>query len=757
MQNKRTGYIIFSLFISIILFITYIHIITSGNEHSFIKSFLSNSNITEFRLKLYFLIPLVAISMINVKFSDKEYNIYSIIINTSICVGFILLPVRLFNFIPSFIYIILLSIAYIGTINYAFIISIYYFSNKFKQDQFNTENQTFKQTNKLVKTDSSINIEYSYYYNNQWRKGWINIINVFSSIWVYGIMGCGKSFTWFTQAIYQLMQKKFAMLVYDFKFPAQSKEVYILHKKLKSDTELYFICLDDIRYSHRCNIIERKNIPTISDMESMSNILIGGISSDKEKSNPFFDGSAQGILTGLIAICKKWEEKYNVKVCSFPHVMLLSTIRIEIILPILLSEKELLMQVTALRDAFLKEDAGGQLAGQTATLSVHLRKLFSKEMLYILSGTSDFDLDLNDFNNPKILCIGSDQQKAHVVAPIVSLFFEVIAKKTNVENKVKRPFMMFADEFSRLYFTSLKEYLTTGRSNKCGIMAGAQSIKHINEAYPKEANSILDVQGTIIVGQSGNETAKYMSERLGKTNQKKYTVSDSYNINYSTEKDYLIPQSRISTQSVGEFCGVITDEYNNTIEQKRFMGKISVDKEIQESLKEKEIPVIRDFETEKVKKEVEYHINEMIHNDFYFQFFIFFIQPTISYDLISIENNYLKFYLKFMDINNDMIDDIYQHIIKEIYQPKSIELKRKEMIYDDIETAFIERINHHLKEKIIQKEMNLFLDKNLEKLYSEIEYCVKKEYKTKFGEELTIDLFNVIRTKEHIIEDETIF
>ncbi len=38
-------------------------------------------------------------------------------------------------------------------------------------------------------------------------------------------------------------------------------------------------------------------------MESMSNILIGGISSDKEKSNPFFDGSAQGILTGLIAIC----------------------------------------------------------------------------------------------------------------------------------------------------------------------------------------------------------------------------------------------------------------------------------------------------------------------------------------------------------------------------------------------------------------------------------------------------------------------
>ena len=53
--------------------------------------------------------------------------------------------------------------------------------------------------------------------------------------------------------------------------------------------------------------------------------------------------------------------------------------------------------------------------------------------------------------------------------------------------------------------------------------------------------------------------------------------------------------------------------------------------------------------------------------------------------------------------------------------------------------------------------MNLFLDKNLEKLYSEIEYCVKKEYKTKFGEELTIDLFNVIRTKEHIIEDETIF
>lgn len=747
MQNKRTSYLLLSLFISNVLFILYIvNIYNPGT--SFISDFIIDRQITESNFKFTFLMPLIAIPFLHINFTKKHINEYSLYLYIALSLAFLLAPASfLSRLLPKFLVLIIYFIAYYALIVSLFSYSAWLFSKKMEKDQFNLKNQTFPQTEKKIETPYSVNIPYKYYYNDSMRKGWVNIVNVFSSIWVYGVMGSGKTYTWFLQSIYQLMNKGFSMAVYDFKYPNLTRDVHKMHSKINPRTNFYYLYLNDIRYSNKCNPLEPKYIPTIQDIEVLSRIIIRGTMEDDGRFDPFFDGSAQGILTGLIAILKKWQYKYGVEICSLPHAILLASVRIDFILPILLSEKDILMQVTSLREAFLKDDAAAQLAGQTASLSNRLRGLYSDEIMYIMSGKSDFDLELNSYTDPKILCIGSEQKKAVATAPIISVFFEIIARQTNVEQKEKVPFMMFLDEFARLNFPSLSEFLSTGRSNQCGVMGGTQGIPQIEEKFKQgPAKAIIDIQGTVIAGQCGNETAKYMAEKLGKTNQQKTSITetmDSYSVNHSTERDYLVPASRFATMGVGEFAGVVVDDFHNVVEQKRFMGKMEVDKNLGEALKgDVEMPIINSFDNENTKETYQIRKAEIEAENIIKELFEI-IEELETFNLPKITDPTLLFYIKYLRFDQAELRKLRD----------SIKIKSEEITLNNLSEAVFER----LKFIVEDNEVKTFLENYLNKLYSEIEYYVKLEYKNISGIEVEEDLFNVTNKMDYIIFEEEIF
>ena len=73
--------------------------------------------------------------------------------------------------------------------------------------------------------------------------------------------------------------------------------------------------------------------------------------------------------------------------------------------------------------------------------------------------------------------------------------------------------------------------------------------------------------------------------------------SNDKSTSISTQMDYLIPQSKISTLSQGMFVGAVADNFDERIEQKIFHAEIVVDvqKVQNESAKYKRIPLIANF------------------------------------------------------------------------------------------------------------------------------------------------------------------
>lgn len=363
-------------------------------------------------------------------------------------------------------------------------------------------------------------------------------------------------------------------------------------------------------------------------------------------------------------------------------------------------------------------------------------------MMYILSG-NEFDLELNNPENPKILCIGSSQKKAIVTAPIVSVIFEIIARETNVVDKPKKPFMIMGDEFARVFFKSLLEYVSSGRANRCGLMAGMQGIKQLEEKLKREeAAAILDISANLICGKAGNETARYVSERLGKTQQKKTNVSENsdgnISINYATDKDYLVSQSRISTLGVGEFCGTVVDEFKTKIPQKRFFGNIEFDQTItpileQENTIEKRIVI--------PKETIEYYYNLHSEEMKKYGFFTDFLEYLING--ISKKSYIFEYYFIYLDIDDELINKIKYKNIEDKVERSESEIKNFILAY--------------LRDKIEKNELEKYLTDHQNKIYDQIEKLVKIEYKEITGKDIFNDLFNVENKDEILITIEEYF
>ena len=86
-----------------------------------------------------------------------------------------------------------------------------------------------------------------------------------------------------------------------------------------------------------------------------------------------------------------------------------------------------------------------------------------------------------------------------------------------------------------------------------------------------------NIVGNIISGQVMGETAKLLSERFGKISQLKESVSVNRNdtsISKSSQMDFAIPQSKISSLSSGEFVGMVADDPDQKIKLKVFHCEI---------------------------------------------------------------------------------------------------------------------------------------------------------------------------------------
>lgn len=480
------------------------------------------------------------------------------------------------------------------------------FNNK---DIFNAESETFPQQEQYIENEYSVNLPMRYRLKNKWRNGWLNILAVFRTTLVSGSAGSAKTSGVLRFFISQGLAKPqpFTMLVYDFKFPDLSLVAYnhFLKNKhrFKAKAECFFINLDDPSRSHRGNPLEPSSMLDITDAtESARTILLAINKEFRKKEGDFFVESAINFVTAVIWFLRKYR---NGIFCTLPHVIEFMQLEYDSLFTLfrLPEVKECEVFVNPMINAYLA-DVMEQLEGQIASAKIALARLSSPQLYYILSG-SDFNLQINDPEHPKILCLGNNPQKIQVYGPVLSLFTNRVLKVIN--KKKMLPCMVHIDELPTLEVgNSLLTTVTTGRSNLNSVVIGIQSIHQLRKEYGKEmADVIMSIAGNIIAGQETGDSAKQISEQIGKIMQDResLSISDSgTSISKNRQLDYAVPPSKIAKLSSGQFVGVLADLPQQKVELKAFDCELLTDYDAinREEAGYKTNPIIRQVDQEMI-------------------------------------------------------------------------------------------------------------------------------------------------------------
>ena len=444
------------------------------------------------------------------------------------------------------------------------------------QDIFNEFNETFPQEERLITNEYSINLPASYNLKGKMRKSWVNIINPFRGLLVVGSPGSGKSYFVIQHVIRQHIAKGFTMLVYDFKYPDLTLITYnalTKHSKAYSSSpSFYLINFDDAVSSNRCNPLDPDMMFDITDATESSRSILLGLNRDWiTKQGDFFVESPINFITAIIWFLKKYK---NGVYCTLPHVIELMQADYEELFPILKTEPEIEVLINPFISAY-QNDAMEQLEGQIASAKIGMARLSSSQLYWVLSG-NDFTLDINNPKAPKIICLANNPQKQQTFGPVLSLYVTRLVKLVNQKNKLKSSLIF--DEFPTIFFNGIDNLIATARSNKVATCLGMQDFSQLKKDYGNEqASVIMNIAGNIISGQVMGETSKLLAERFGKITQIKESVSinrSDTSVSKSSQMDFAIPQSKISSLSSGEFVGMVADDPEQKIKLKAFHCEI---------------------------------------------------------------------------------------------------------------------------------------------------------------------------------------
>ena len=480
--------------------------------------------------------------------------------------------------------------------------------DKLTNDIFNSENETFPQEERLLENEYSVNLPAKYKLKTRIRNSWINIINPFRGLLVLGSPGAGKSYFIIRHVITQHIRKGFALFVYDFKMPDLSVIAYNTWLKYKGvykvAPKFYSINFDDLSRSNRCNPLDPSAMLDITDaVESARTILLGLNREWIKRQGDFFVESPINFLTAIIWYLRKYK---GGEFCTLPHVIELMQVDYDDLFTVLRTQKEIDVLINPFISAYMR-DAVEQLEGQIASAKITMARISSPQLYYVLSG-NEFTLDINNPKEPKIVCMGNNPQKIQIYGAVLSLFTNRLLKIINQKDKLKCSLVF--DEFPTLT-TDIIPTISTGRSNLISCCLGIQDTSQLRKDYGREqADVIMNIVGNIASGQVSGDTAKQLSERIGKIMQDRESLSinrTDTSISKSKQLEAAVPPSKISLLSSGEFVGTVADNPDCKIDLKAFHCEIINDHEAlkNEIAGYKEIPPVRNINNAIVQRNYE--------------------------------------------------------------------------------------------------------------------------------------------------------
>lgn len=471
--------------------------------------------------------------------------------------------------------------------------------------------ESFEQEGEPHPNEWSIILPTRYYYHKAWHRGYITVGNPFRGTLVIGSAGSGKSFSIFNPYIEQMIAHGWTMMLYDFKMPDLTEVVYnaLLRYRDRYTKVPQFYCINfrDPLKSNRCNPIAPEYLTDIIDASETARVVMEALNKGNEKKDFFWMSAQQyiGICLWLLRIYTPPGGRQG-DWCDFPHLIELINQDYTKVLSIAKRQRALGGKARVFVDA-LEANAQDQLQGQIASARIPLNDIASPALYWVLSG-NDFNLDINDPEDPKILCIGNDPDRQQVYGAALSLFTFRVIKRVNRRGKL--PCGVVIDELPTISVQGLDGLMATARSNKVAVVLGIQDLTQVKADYgDKVADKILALPANVFVGASSISTAEKYSKEFGREfrRQESQTRSvDSESVSISFHEEEVMPVRKITSLPQGTFIGKVAVDNGSPVRQPFFCGAIEIDMEEYRRKREEaeEIPDLSDFGTGDLLKRI---------------------------------------------------------------------------------------------------------------------------------------------------------
>ncbi len=617
---QKKVYSFFQLFIYLFLFLdVYIHcfsfkydrhpIVSALNAKLYQIPVLTNVALSHLNLfAIILLISLTAAAKKNINFHIYKHFIYPFLVG-ALLYGSSIFILSVMQGSPQFI-------GYAISYLFGAVLLQVAFSNltkrlkaKLKKDIWNEDEESFEQNKILNEGIHIFNVPIRFFYKKRIHKGWMNI-NSFRGIMVLGVPGSGKTESIIIPFIKQFLKKGYAMMVYDFKYPALAKITYYHYLVNQQNNgslknhEFHCVNLDEIEYSRRINPLDARYIQTLADAGETADAIVTALKkSDKASgSDQFFTQSAINFLSAAIFFLAKHN---NGKYSTLPHLLAFIALPYDRIFTHLFSMIEIHSLLSPFKTAY-DNKSFDQLEGQIGTLKIQISRLATKESFWVFSA-SDFDLKIS--NPPSVMVLANSPRGQN----INSAFFAAVLVRTIglINSPGNNPAAIVVDETPTLYLHKIDNLIATARSNKVAVVLGLQELPQFHLQYGKEtANTITSIMGTVISGAvRSKETLDWLEKLFGKIKQNNTGISIDRNktsVSINERMDSVIPAAKIANQNTGEVVGIVSRDNDDTYgkyEANTFRCKVSLD--ITAINKEKEVypdlPKLYDFGNEPEK------------------------------------------------------------------------------------------------------------------------------------------------------------
>ena len=463
---------------------------------------------------------------------------------------------------------------------------------------------TFPQCEELIENEYSVNIPITYQWEGKRRSGYINCVSPQRGCMIIGTPGSGKTAAIYSAFMRQMIRKRYTMFIYDYKFPSLS--TMVLNELMDNvgcygdkPPKLYIVNFDDPLYSHRFNPLQPKYLTDPVDSTEIAEVILKNANRETAKGEDFFTMSARCYVDLLIWFLKIYHEG---EFCTFPHLVELMGQDYRQVFEVLKKFPELEVKRNTFADA-IKDKALEQLQGQIASARVPLNRFASKTLYWTLSG-DDFTLDINNPDEPKIICVGNNPRRQSVYGTTLAMLMSQLFKIINVPGRQHSAVLI--DELPTIYLKGLDNLINTARENKVAVVIGAQDKSQLVRDYDtKESDVIFNTVGNVFAGAVKGSTAEDLSRSFGKAERETRSYQEGTNndhITYAWQLKDVLPPSKIEALSQGSFCGYVADTYQQKIHPKVFCGEVKMQAPPQHSAR---IPQIADLSREELELEVE--------------------------------------------------------------------------------------------------------------------------------------------------------